>query len=288
MNGKENNNTNDTDSERTNSEIKLLNRDNDKNVYRMFKMPDLGEKPRWMIVGGDGILINKNPTKEELKSAIKWVFKHNSSETCYRCGESFYKVTGHPTKENDKEGKWIGIWDCQNCWNKYSYNSYSNKRKLERDCRNNDLDPNSTPGIGYITAVLVKKFLGIEDCFDITGNFCYPEYDMIEHEDWGLVDAKGSSLLERKDGYLYHQFHINKNKKADFFFCIGYDENRKHVIAVYIIPNEEDISKLDAIWIRYNEYSKYNIFKESEEEIKKWDDLFHTLKLDNCPVLRKN
>ena len=129
---------------------------------------------------------------------------------------------------------------------------------------------------------MVKGFLGIDDCFDITGNFCYPEYDMIEHEDWGLIDVKGSSLLIH-DGYLCHNFGTNKNKKADFFFCIGYDKNRKHVIAIYLIPNEKNISKLGGITVFYNGNSKY---KESEEEVNKWDDLFHSLKLDNCPVLR--
>ena len=256
--------------------VKLFNRNNDKNEYRIFKIPDIGEKPRWVIVGGDGFIINKNPTKEELKSVKKWDFVHNSTETCYRCGESFDETPGHPKREKDKDGKWLGIWDCGNCCRKY-----------KTDCRNNNLDPNSEVGFAYIIATLVKKKLGIEkDCFDSTGNFNYPKYDMIEHEDWGLIDVKGSSLLTLND-YLYHEFGIRKNKKADFFFCIGYDKYRKHVIIVYIIPNEEYISELDNIVIPYNRNSKYNKFKESEEEVKKWDDLFHTLKLDNCSILRK-
>ena len=256
--------------------IELFNRDNDKNKYKKFDAPCVGKR-RWIIVGGDGITINKNPTKEELKSAIKWGFKYNSTGTCYRCGKSFDKTTAHPIREKDKDGNWLGIWDCKNCW-----------QKLEADCRNGNLDSNSPAGVGYIAATLVKKFLGIEDCFDITDNFCHPKYDMIEHEDWGLIDAKGSSLLERKDGCLYHMFGINKNEKADFFFCIGFDKDRKHVLAVSIIPNDNDISKLNNIKVYYNGngISKYNKHKESEEEIKKWDNMFHTMKLDNCPVLR--
>ena len=265
---------------------KLLNRDNDTNKYKMFRTPDLGEKPRWVIVGGDGFIVNKNPTKEELKSAKKWTFQHNSTETCYRCGESFDKISNNPLKEKDKDGKWLGIWDCTNCWQKYDPNSGNNKIKLEADCRNKEVDPKSKQGIAYITEVLVSKFLGLPTCFEIIDNFCYPKYDMIEHEDWGLVDAKGSSLLVIH-GYLYHEFGINYNKKADHFFCIGYDKDRKHVLAVFIIPNEERISKLYDIPIPYNRNSKYNRYKESEKEVKKWDDLFHTLKLDNCPVLRK-
>lgn len=281
---------NDTNSDVNKLTTKLLNRDNDKNKYKMFKIPDIGEKPRWVIVGGDGFIINNNPTKEELKSAKKWTFKYNSTNTCYRCGISLYEAPVNPYKENDKDGKWLGVWDCANCWQKHDSNSNWNRKKLESDCRNNNLDPNSNHGIGYITATLIKKFLGIEDCFDITGNFNYQGYDMIEHEKWGLIDAKGSSLLLRNDmtNTLYHKFNTRKNKKADHFFCIGYDRNRKHVLAVYIIPNDDEISKLYTLQIPYNRYSKRNKFKENEEEVKKWDNLFHTLKLDNCSVLRKN
>lgn len=264
---------------------KLTNRDNDNIKYKTFKIPNNGQKPRWVIIGGDGFIINKNPTKEELKSAKKWNFKHNSTETCYRCGESFGNVPGNHKKEKDKDGRWLGIWDCSNCYEKYDPNSSRNIIKSMRDCRNNNLDSNSNQGIGYITSVLVKKFLGIEDCFDITGNFCYPGYDMFEHKDWGLIDAKGSSLKTNKDK-LCHGFSTNKNEKADHFFCIGFDIDRKHVIEVFIVPNDDDISKLDGINISYKRYSKYNRYKESEEEVKKWDDLFHTLKLDSCPVLR--
>lgn len=208
---------------------------------------------------------------EKFKKKVKICCNCNSCDT-------YVDTRGYENWHKHKCEKMVCTeYLCVSCFN-----------KLEADCRNNNLDPNSEQGIGYITATLVKKFLGIEDCFDMTGNFCYPEYDMIEHEDWGLIDAKGSSLLEKIDGHLRHQFHIRKNKKTDFFFCIGFDKNRKHVIAVFIIPNDKDISKLDAIDIPYNRRSKYNKHKESEEEVNKWDDLFHTMKLDNCSVLRKN
>ncbi len=265
----------------------LCNRDNDKNIYKTLRILD--DKSKWVIIDGDGFIINKNPTNEELKSAKNWTFKHNSTETCYRCNKSFDEVPGHPEKEKDEYRRWMGIWDCHACWQKYDPNSSYNKRKLESDCRNNNLDPNSPSGVGYITAMLVKKFLGIEDCFDITDNFNYPKYDMIEHEDWGKIDAKGSSLrIQNNSGSLGHIFNSNNNEEADHFFCIGYDKDRKHVIVIYIVPNENNIVETEGITIPYNRYSKYHKYKENEEEIKKWDELFHTLKLDNCPVLRPN
>ena len=216
---------------------------------------------------------------------------HNKTNTCDRCREEGRETKLSPGKalrEYDKDRNWTGKWICQRCYDKYDSNSGSNKSKLEADCRNNNLDPYSKPGKGYITATLVKKFLGIEDCFDRTGNFNYCGYDMIEHEDWGKIDVKGSSLLSnRQCNYVYHSFSIKKNKKADFFFCIGYGMSRKHVLVVLIIPNEEYISKLQTLMVPYDRESKYSEYKENEEEVKKWDDLYHTMKLDNCPVLRK-
>jgi len=163
---------------------------------------------------------------------------------------------------------------------------YVNKyNKKYADCRNGNLDPNSSSGKGYTTEVLVAKFLGIWTCFDLTDIFNYPKYDMLEHKDWGIIDVKGSSLLLYNNS-LRWLFCTCRNTKPDFFFCIGYDKNMKRVINVYIIPNEEYVSKLMSISIPYNSTSKWDNFKESEEEVKKWDDLFHTMKLENCPVLR--
>ncbi len=325
--------------------------------YKAWKMSGIGQKPIWMIIDENNNIINKNPTKDELKllttlpkekykrnirqnicknkeyllrrmihfyeennrvpnavdfthnsnyhsystyirifggwnNAIKeaglWKKRYNPTHTCYRCGRSFDEVLGHPTREKDNDGKFIG-WDCANCWEKYDPNSNTNIIKPKADCRNNNLDPNSNAGIGYITTVLVKKFLGIEDCFDKTDNFNYRGYDMIEHKYWGKIDVKGSSLLHRNynSNTLWHSFHTVKNNKPNFFFCIGYDKNRKHVIVVYIIPNNEEVKAVQAIGVPLTEYSKWHEFRVSEEEIKKWDDIFHTMKLDNCTILRQ-
>lgn len=158
-------------------------------------------------------------------------------------------------------------------------------QKKKTDCRNGNLNPNSSLGKGYVSEILVAKFLGIKTCFDLTDNFSYPKYDMFEHEDWGIINVKGSSPIRRENN-SYWGFSTRKNTRPDFFFCIGYDENRKHVEIVYIIPNEHYVSAIEGIHIPCNGNSKWDIFKEREDEVKKWDDLFHTLKLENCPVLR--
>ncbi len=159
--------------------------------------------------------------------------------------------------------------------------------KTKTKCRNKQLDPDGTSGIGYITEVLISKFLEIPTCFDITDNFCNPKYDILEHEDWGIIDCKGSSLHNDNSGRNYYwSFSIRNNTKPDFFFCIGYDENRKHVLLSYYIPNDVNISKLTTLRINANwtpEEDPYYWFKQDPKLL---NDIYHTLSLENCPVLR--
>ncbi len=138
------------------------------------------------------------------------------------------------------------------------------------------LDKNCSTGIGYITEVLVAKFLGIKTCFDIEGKFNHLAFDMYEHEDWLRINAKGATL--RGNGW---SFSTRKNKVTDFFFCIGYDRYRKHVKSVHIIPNADYISKMGSLYISIDN-TDYEWFREDE---KPWDELFHTMKLADCPIL---
>lgn len=224
---------------------------------------------------------------------------YHADKKCYKCGK-----TGRINKEYINE-RWTGKFICRNCrfvhdavycsfCNKEISRSYYQKLddtdnptgkifcgkclpKISADCRNKNLDPDSVAGIGYMTEALVAKFLDIKTCFDLTGKFNHRTFDMYEHDDYGKIDVKGSSFTGNS-----WCLHINRNKKCDFFFCICYDKDRKHIIRVYIFPNEEYISGNVQLYINLDDID-YDFFREDE---KPWDDLFHTLKLGDCPVLR--
>lgn len=171
----------------------------------------------------------------------------------------------------------------------YIYDEYM-KDKSRQKCRNKDLDPDSTKGFGYISEVITAKFLGIKTCFDITGNFNHRAFDMYHHEDFGRIDAKASKLyktakccLHDKNCY-YWEFRIKKNKIPDFFFCIGYNETRTEVICIYIIPNENIITNV--IYINKNWDQHEDPYYWYKQDPKPWNDLFHTIKLEDCPIFR--
>ena len=156
------------------------------------------------------------------------------------------------------------------------------RNKSRQKCRNKNLDPDSPQGFGYMTEVLVAKFLGTATCFDMTGNFNYREFDICQHDDFGRIDAKGSKLLYYK-GCYYWTFSIKKNKTVDFFFCIGYNDTRTEVISIYTIPNENITGDL---YINKNWEGHKDPYYWYKQDPKPWNDLFHTIKLEDCLVLK--
>ncbi len=142
------------------------------------------------------------------------------------------------------------------------------------------LGPYSPQCFGYMTEVLVAKFLGINICFDEI--FDYRYFEIHQHEDFGWIDVKGSKLFCIKNNY-YWKFHIKKNNIPDFFFCIGYNNTRTEVLCVYIIPNENILTR--AIYINKNWDQDKDPYYWYKQDPKPWNDIFHTLKIEDYPVL---
>lgn len=187
--------------------------------------------------------------------------KRNIVQTCRLCG--YIGPIINLKYFRDEKGYWDGSYICKNKCAK---------------TRIGDLNPNSRYATGYITEKLIAKYLNIETCSEITGKInCQKGYDLW-HEDWERIQSKGSRLIIH-NGIPGWQYSILKNIYCDFFFCIGYDEERRHVESVHIIPNNEDICKLGILFIPEFGYSEFDIF---EEDIDAWEKLFCTMKLDNC------
>ena len=77
--------------------------------YKARKIPGIGERPRWIVEDENGNIVNKNPTKEELKG-LKTFPKENykrKRRKCYTDEElldylrQFDKENGRPPTERD-------------------------------------------------------------------------------------------------------------------------------------------------------------------------------------------
>lgn len=81
-------------------------------------------KSRQVIIDETGKIINRNPSKDELKGLEKEIVKdcrfrkesYNDTNTCDRCGINFDKAPGHPLREHNEDGNWTGGWICYKCW----------------------------------------------------------------------------------------------------------------------------------------------------------------------------
>ncbi len=190
--------------------------------------------------------------------------RRETVNTCYKCSAEQSIVNLNIYRDD------VGYWDGE---------SYVCRNGCAKT-RTGNLDPSIAYSTGYITEKLIGKFLGIETCSDRTGKINRQKGYDLWHEDWERIQSKGATL-GINNGIPGWQYGIYKNIVCDFFFCIGYDKERRHVESMHIIPNNEDICKLSGLFISELGYSRFDIF---EEEVKPWDDLFHTMRLDNCPA----
>ena len=101
---------------------------NDDRTYKSIRIID--GKPKCVIVDENGKVINKYPSKEELKLVAKP--RKYPTDICDRCGENF-SSSGYGAHYKEKiEGKWTGKLICHKCYMKDRNNlpdSYNNRRK---------------------------------------------------------------------------------------------------------------------------------------------------------------
>lgn len=139
-----------------------------------------------------------------------------------------------------------------------------------------------------MTDFLAAKKLGLQLNTKKTGKLV--NFVDITHPILGNIKVIGSSLDRRsRHNFSIAKFYIDK---IDTYIFIGYDKERRHILRVYIVPIDfirkyVDIRDLDTMYIKLcvslSHKNKMSIFRQDEKE---WDDFFHTLSLNNCPVLR--
>lgn len=88
-------------------------------------------KLKWVIIDENNQIVDKNPTKEELKDLNeihKRCGNYNSTDTCEICGKDFH---GKAFKEY-KERKWTGRWICTSCHGYIINYGTTDKDKIEQ------------------------------------------------------------------------------------------------------------------------------------------------------------
>ena len=182
---------------------------------------------------------------------------------------------------NHTGGNWCRYGNgyiCRNC-----------KNKLRSKARHGTLSKHSETGKGLITEQVVAKYLGIENLNIKLDKFARNPIDMFDNK-LGRIDVKSCRLIEFKSKFsLNYGWHFNDiidYKYVDTYILVGFDENRKNIIKVWIISSKSFDVKT-GIGIRMNTLrngfkSKY---KKYEIDAKPFNDILHELSKLDCPYL---
>lgn len=246
-------------------------------------------KPKWIIVDENGKIVNRNPSKEDLKGLNIEIGDHgntrkekyNETNTCEfietdgeRCTEKLCPGNARQFNINGKI-----VWYCEKHSGRYRAtlpNSQNNTRKLIANFRNNNLSVESPSGKGYISQKVTCIVRGIEDLNIKNDNF-HSEIDHSKDSELGIIQSK-SSFFNSLEGYWSSHVENEHNKNFDFLFYYCLSNNGKTIEQGYIFPKFE-IMKSSSVTIYkdpmrgYNRwYDKYRI-----KDIKPYNDAYQQI-----------
>lgn len=218
---------------------------------------------------------------------------YNETNTCDRIkkvGCSFRRC-GDPlvlyAYKEKKDGKETGKWLCRNCYDKDRCkfpDSHNNIVKGMRKWRNKQLPKNTTIGKGYIGEQIWCKWRGTENCNIKRDNF-HSKEDSIDPE-YGIVQVKLSTLIDENWNIKFQNYNF------DTAVILFMDNNIKNIERMCIIP----VNKLNYItYLRIRKDGKYKKNSKAAEICSRFyveqsvcnniNDLYHTMNIEDCPVL---
>lgn len=242
------------------------------------KRPVDGKGPRWIILNGRGIVIDKNPSKERLDRALTWNFKYNETYTCDRCGINFDNIGwGNPLREYDKEGKFMG-WDCQKCWQKYDPNSTNNAKKKLANCRTGNQNPNHECTKGDKDIEIVCELYDWENLNKIYDNYT-ARIDCRDSETGSLHQVIGRCYSSKYGCWSFSELEREWKKEYKDTICICKSKDGERIERIYRIPSWEIKGRKGITIYRYilkNSntlywYEQYRV--KDPEELKKANDI---------------
>lgn len=178
---------------------------------------------------------------------------------------------------------------CKKCYdNDYYHNIRSDDIKSGRKCRNKDLSVNSAIGRGFVAEMTVAKVRNLKNCNIELDNF-HAVFDLSIDSEYGKPQVKGPTFDR---GYGKWKAKLGMEHNFDHVWIVCMDENRIHVIRVYIIPESElyGETQIDIYedWSKVRGGSKFEWIEKYRVDEKPYDDAYHSLNLDDCKYLRKD
>lgn len=249
-------------------------------IYKSYRI--IEGSPTWVIENSEDGIINKNPTKEQLKNAIMDSVENRKlvKKICCVCGRDWTSGVWYRKINRDNT---FDIRDrlCSRCHQNEENDKY---RKPLANFRTGNLSRYTAHGLGYIGARIVAITNGLDDCNMVTDNFCF-YVDLSEHLEYGYCEVKTASFLLNWGRWT--TFSEIKPWNFDSIFLVCMDGNRpwENVCRIYIVPSEYvDVNSI-TIYLGRHKLSKWDRFKVDRVA---YNDTYRAMKIKNCNILRED
>jgi len=204
----------------------------------------------------------------------------NKKKVCIRCKKTAEEILRD--RPNLKKVFWRkGI--CDPCYH-----------KLKRKCRNKEIEKDSNFGKGFRIEQVIAKVLDIKNCNIELDDFntIFDLYDPIKYGD---IQARSVGPSIRKvtwNGreYLYDVWHFALDlPECNTFFAVCMSKDYKNIDRMYAIPVDklpkDGLAKGMTIYKDPKFHAWYEQYRIDE---KSYNDVYHSMKIDDCPVIKNN
>lgn len=245
--------------------------------YKSYRIVD--GKPRWVVEDGNGN-IDKCPAKIDNRRK-KRIPKDRK---CFLCGkkETYVSKNGKEYWFTYKDEKFL----CIDCHNHQDENSGNYWKKINALRRNKKLHKNTTQGKGLRIEQIFVSYLGLDNCNIKKDNFNF-NFDLFSSYSGYRIQIMSRKLNSFQWGFSGQNFY-NKVKNCDILYFACMDKNYKNMERVYRIPSKYVLGLNSVTFYRYLSPSlsyKWERFRLEENEIKILNDIYHSMKIEDCPML---
>jgi hypothetical protein len=209
------------------------------------------------------------------KNMIPLVEDSSCERRCIRCKKTVEEIlTDRP---NLKKVFWRkGI--CDPCFH-----------KLKRKCRNKEIEKDSNFGKGFRIEQVIAKVLDIRNCNIELDNYnaIFDLYDSTKYNNIQSRSAEPSirKATWRNKEYSYDVWHIALGlSEFDTLFAVCMSKDYKNIERIYAIP----IDKLPATrgLTIYKDPKIKPWYEQYRIDEKPYNDVYHSMKIGNCLVLK--
>ena len=261
-------------------------------TYYKSKRPIDGKRPIWVIVDETGKIVNRNPTKDELKGVEKEILpaftRGNSTRnkifrTCCTCKshDTYIRTNGSESwfKHKCEKSGCTGFL-CLSCYRKEKYKNGGmtvNLLQSIKNCRTNNQNPNHEATKGDNTIELACILYGWEDLNKKYDNYttsidCYDPKTGLYHQ------IQGRCYSMEYGRWPFGNLKNEWDKTYENMICFCFDKDWNIVKRIYKFPQDVVVEHMTGINIVKNPsrgISWYEGCRETnEDELRKANELW--------------